>query len=90
MFVFLQLIGLYKDPEGDSVFRDSSAKGGICNVENQLNLTGVETTSLKFEAETSVSLRKRIKSLEDELEKMRVSLQIKAVACDYQCIPNCS
>ena len=46
------------------MFKDSTAKSGAHNAENQLNLTAVE--------ESSVSLRKRVRHLEEELEQMKV------------------
>ena len=50
------------------MFKDSTAKSGVHNVENQLNLTAME--------ESSVSLRKRVRHLEEELEQMKVRMLI--------------
>lgn len=58
------MVGLYKDPKGEDIFKKSSG------VSESMGIAKIETES-KY-TENEVRLRKKIKSLEDEVKQKDV------------------
>ena len=77
----IQMIGLYKDPEGDMVFTTKADN----NSSNVMALNPTET--VQQQAAEITTLRQRVKDLEHRLSQFKVSLGGKA-CCSYHHHPS--
>ena len=70
----MQMVALYKDPQGDSIFdkHNDKADAAVSGNTHHTNILNISDDSL--DKETIVHLRKRIKELESALSQSKSSM----------------
>lgn len=72
IFANLQMVGLYSDPEGKSIFEKTSAASNLS--------TGImKESGSKFNESETLALRRRIRELEDKVEVCMYYVKINSL-----------